>query len=96
MRDLFSQCTCVRTYVSVTLRNVNLWFRLGMSICTHARMGNWIHALHNDVGMMFLAYGGRGALHGWPFAMYLRSQVHKRVLAYSWRLGGNKRKEVSP
>ena len=24
MRDLFSQCTCVRTYVSVTLRNVNL------------------------------------------------------------------------
>ena len=24
MRDLFSQCTCVHTYVSVTLRNVNL------------------------------------------------------------------------
>ena len=24
MRDLFSQCTCVRTYMSVTLRNVNL------------------------------------------------------------------------
>ena len=24
MRDLFSQCTCVRTYVSIMLRNVNL------------------------------------------------------------------------
>ena len=42
MRDLFSQCTCVRTYVSVMLRNVNLHSRafevtLGMSICAHAQ-----------------------------------------------------------
>ena len=42
MKDLFSQCTCVhmyvRMYVSVTLRNVNLWYCLGMSI-----WGRWSH-----------------------------------------------------
>ena len=35
MRDLFSLCTCVRAYMSVTLRNINLQYCLGMSIWGH-------------------------------------------------------------
>ena len=34
MRDLFSQCTCVRMYVSVTLRNVTLRSRQGRILAT--------------------------------------------------------------
>ena len=67
MRDLFLQCTCVhmyvRTYVSVTLRTVTLWYRLGMSICIHARAGYRIRALHNQAGTTFPADGGRGGQH---------------------------------
>ena len=49
MRDLFSQCTCVCTYVSVIwghLQIVNLRSNPGV-----------IRALHDDVRMMFLGYG---------------------------------------
>ena len=37
MRDLFLGCAHVRTYVAVTLRNVNLQSCLGISICAHAQ-----------------------------------------------------------
>ena len=65
--------------MSVMLRNVNLrspeecQFEVtqGMSICTHARTGYRRHALHEDVGTMFLGYGGRGGHCGWPFATYV-------------------------
>ena len=71
MRDLFSQCTCVRTYVSVTLRNVNLRYRLGMSICAHAQAGYRIRTLHDEAGTTFLADRGRGEQRDWPFTTYV-------------------------
>ena len=86
MRDLFSQCTCVRayvrTYVSVTLRNVNLRYCLGMSIWGHAQAGYQIpRALHNDVGTTFLATeDGRTARLGLRNVRIWLSQVQKRVL----------------
>ena len=48
MRDLFSQSTYVRTYMSVTLRNVNLR--------SHARRGTHAsHALsHEDTGYAYM------------------------------------------
>ena len=58
-------------YVSVTLRNVNFQYPLGMSICAHAQAGYQICALHNDVRMTFLGDRGRGGQCGWPFAMYV-------------------------
>ena len=60
----------VRTCVSVKLRNVNLRYRLGMSIRDQARTGYWIRALQDDVGTIFLGDGGRGGQRGWPFATY--------------------------
>ena len=48
MRDLFSQYTCVRTYVSVTLRNVNL--RSRPRIGTHASCARAL--THEDTGCL--------------------------------------------
>ena len=39
MRDLFSQCTCVCMYVSVTLRNVNLM----LTVTTRQDIGYHVH-----------------------------------------------------
>ena len=63
--------TYVRTYVSVTLRNVNLRSTLGMSICAYAQAGYRIRALHDEVGTTFLADGRRGGQRDWPFATYV-------------------------
>ena len=56
MKDLFSGCAYIRTYVAVTLRDVNLRSR---SECQFAlTLRNWAslkHALHVDEGRSFLA-----------------------------------------
>ena len=73
MGDLFSQCSCVHTYVSVTLRNINLQYRLGMNL--RSRLGRisdttcivWTgsktipRALHDDVGTRFFLATEDGA-----------------------------------
>ena len=47
MRDLFLQCTCVRTYVSITLRNVIDCFEWGIySRNVRAYMGTYVHVCH--------------------------------------------------
>ena len=77
MRDLFSGCAYVHTYVRVShaidnrpTEVYNLWSRLGMSICDHARNVNLcsclgtqvslIRALHENIdGQCFLAMKDR-------------------------------------
>ena len=63
----------VRTYMLVTLRNVNFEVTIGLSICAHARAGYQIHALHNDVKPYgtFLGNRGQGGQRGWPYTAYI-------------------------
>ena len=87
MRDLFSGCMYVRTYVAVTLRNVNLWSRsecqfaltlrndLSVTDTCVTRGRRWRTELG---GMMFLGDGGWGGQCGWAFAMYLIGGVECR------------------
>ena len=51
-------------YMSITLRNVNLWSR---SKCQFTLTPNI--TLHN-IKTTFLGNGGQGGQHGWPFAMH--------------------------
>ena len=95
MRDLFSQCTCVRTYVrtyvrvghawecqfAVSLRNVNLRSRSECQFALTPRQDiGYVHYTTKP-GRHFLPteYGENSAT-GPSQRTYLRSEVHKRVL----------------
>ena len=67
MRDLFSGCAYVRTYVAVTLRNVNLRSCLGMSIYADPQESGVTETCitrgrrwRMELGGTFLGDGGRG------------------------------------
>ena len=85
MRDLFSQCTCVRTYVrtyvSVTLRNVNLRSRSECQFALTPRQDiGYVHYTTKP-GRHFLPMeDGENSATGPSQRTYLRSEVHKRVL----------------
>ena len=68
----------VCTYVSVTLRNVNLQYHLGMSICANAQAQElWHHLIREYVHYMktFHGNGEREGQRGWPLAMYVFCKV---------------------
>ena len=91
MRDLFSQCTCVRTYVLVTLRNINL--RSHQECHFALTPGQDTRYYTTTSGQRFLdTEDGEGSAAGPSRRMYLQSQVHKRVLnaADGWRLRDKK------
>ena len=76
MRDLFSGCAYVRTYVAVTLRNVNLRSCLGMSIYANPQESGVTETCitrgrrwRMELGGTFLGDGGRGGQHSWAFTM---------------------------
>ena len=81
MRDLFSQCMCIRTYMSVMLRNVNL---RSPTECQFAlTLGQDTGDVHytRTSGRCFLVMeDGEGTVAGPSQRMYLWSQVHKQVL----------------
>ena len=86
MRDLFSQCTYVSTYVFVTLRNVNLHTsRNSYVTCTDMgeyRMLDWMPSLAaNDEQerMALLDNGGRVGQRGWSSATYSFCGVEYRT-----------------
>ena len=77
----------IRTYVAVTLRNVNLRSCLGMSICAHTQESGvtetcitCMRMLMEDGvgGKMFLGDGGRGGQCRWAFATYIFGRVKCR------------------
>ena len=86
MRDLFSQCTYVRTYVSVTLRNVNLQMSRNSHVTELIRHIPGEYQMPslaaNDGGqgrMVLLDNGGRVGQCGWSSATYTFCGVKYRT-----------------
>ena len=98
----------VRTYVSVTLRNVNLRYRLGMSIWGQRSECQFALTPRQDIayvhyttklGRRFLPTDdGEDSATGPSQRTYLRSEVHKRVLnaADGCRLWEKKKQRSQP
>ena len=71
---------CVRTYVFVTLRNVNSRSCQNVNLSSRSKMQvSLIQALHEEVGMTFFCDGEQGGQHGWAFAMYIFGGVKCRT-----------------
>ena len=102
--DLFSGCAYVRTYMVVTLRNVNLQSCLGMSIRAHAqnqasltRGRRW----RKELGGANITWRWRtGKTRAWAFATYVFGGVKCRNKCSTQPTASDsdkeKSKEVSP
>ena len=81
MRDLFSQCMCIRTYMLVMLRNVNLRSPMECQFALTPRQDSGdVHYMTTSGQDFLVTEDGEGIVAGPLQCTYLWSQEHKQVL----------------